>query len=344
MTKTLIFIIALFAVAALVVAAVRYMTVVPGRAHSGPLPPLADGEAALGARLAAHISAVASRPHNLFHYAELEDAARYIEGELQSLGYRTFAQRYEVDSKEVRNIEATIEPADPARSRGSVVVGAHYDSYGDAPGANDNGTGVAALLELARLLANLRGKGDTRIRLVFFVNEEPPFFKTEAMGSYRYARLLAERSEALIGMISLETLGSFDDTPGSQRYPAPFGLLYPSEGNFIAFVATLGSRAWLHRLIRSFRSHTQFPTVGGVAPAFVPGIDWSDHWAFEQFRYPAVMITDTALYRYPHYHLPSDTPDKVDVEKLARITTGVARMVRDVSRAGLPAAAAAPPG
>ena len=343
MTKLLVFGGALLAAAALVFAAFYYMTVVPGRSHGGPLPALEDEEAALAARLHRHIKAIASRPHNLAHYGALEEAARYIERELYSLGYEPVAQVFETDGKAVRNIEATIEPADPARFRGSLVLGAHYDSFGEAPGANDNGTGTAAVIELARLLADLRGKSDLRIRLVLFVNEEPPYFKTEAMGSLHYARRLAERREPVIGMVSLETLGSFYDEPGSQKYPAPFGLLYPREGNFVAFVATLGSRELLHALIESFRRHTAFPTVGGVAPGLVPGIDWSDHWAFEQFRYPAIMVTDTALYRYPHYHLPSDTPDKVDTEKLARITRGVERMVRDMTKPEWPTAAVTPP-
>jgi hypothetical protein len=323
-------------------ASLRYMTSVPGRPHNGPLLPLAADEAALARRLATHIKAIASRPHNLDYYDELEKAARYIEGELKAFGYEPFAQVYEVAGKAVRNIEATIEPADPARLRGTIVLGAHYDSFGDAPGANDNGTGTAAVIELARLLADLRGRTDARIRLVLFVNEEPPYFKTSAMGSFRYARLLAERRERVIGMFSLETLGCFFDRPGTQHYPPPFGLLYPSEGNFIAFVGLLASREFLHAVIRSFRSHTAFPTIGGVAPGFVRGIDWSDHWSFESFRYPAVMVTDTALFRYPHYHQPTDTPDKVDVEKLARITRGMERVAREMAEPDWPTAAVEP--
>ena len=154
--------------------------------------------------------------------------------------------------------------------------------------------------------------------------------------------LLAERREPVIGMISLETLGCFSDQPGSQKYPPPLGLLYPSKGDFIAFVAMPDSRDLMQVLIGSFRSHTRFPTVGGVAPGFVPGIDWSDHWSFEQFRYPAVMITDTAYFRYPHYHKPTDTPDKVDIERLARITHGIERVVREMIRPDWPTAAAKP--
>ncbi len=325
-----------------IVALLRYMTTVPGASHTGPVPQLTADEAAIAGRLRTHITAIASRPHNIAHYAELEKAARYIEDELRALGYEPFAQVYTADQKQVRNIEVTIEPADPARSRGTVVLGAHYNSAGDAPGANDNGSGTAAVLELARLLRDLRGRTDARIRLVLFVNEEPPYFQTPAMGSWQYARLLAERRERIIGMISLETIGWFSDQPGTQQYPPPFGLMYPSAGNFIAFVGMMGSREFLHAVINSFRRHTAFPTVGGVAPGFIPGIAWSDHWSFEEFGFPALMITDTALYRYPHYHQPTDTPDKVDTAKLARITRGLERVVREMVGSNWPTAAPAP--
>ena len=342
MTILLTSFIVLAALIAAVAAGVRYVTAVPGTAHAGPLPTLVPPEEATATLLRTHIWAIASRPHNINHYDELEKAARYIESELEALGYQTVPQVFQVDGRVVRNIEATIEPAQPDASRGTIVLGAHYDSYGDAPGANDNGTGTAAVIELARLLADLRNKSETRIRLVLFVNEEPPYFKTPDMGSYRYAKLLAQRREPVIGMISLETLGCFLDEPGSQKYPPPLGLLYPNKGDFIAFVAMTGSRDLMQALIGSFRQHTKFPTVGGVAPGFIPGIDWSDHWSFEQFRYPAVMITDTAYFRYPHYHKPTDTPDKVDVERLARITHGVERMVRDMVRSDWPTAAIGP--
>jgi hypothetical protein len=319
------------AVAAIVVAGARYVTAVPGQSHQGVLPPSSDAETATAARLRTHIRAIASKPHNIDHYDELEKSARYIEDALKALGYQPVPQVYEVEGRDVRNIEAVIEPSRPDASTKTIVVGAHYDSYGDAPGANDNGSGTAAVIELARLLADLRNTGNKRIRLILFVNEEPPYFQTPDMGSYRYAKLLAERRESVIGMISLETLGCFLDYPGSQKYPPPLGLLYPDKGDFVAFVATPGSRELMQNLIGSFRRHTKFPSVGGVAPGFVPGIDWSDHWSFEQFRYPAVMITDTALFRYPHYHRTTDTPDKVDVDKLARITHGIERVIREMA-------------
>jgi hypothetical protein len=316
-----------------------YNTSVPGRSYSGPLPQLTEREQALSARLARHITAIASVPHNIKHYAELERAARYIEAELTALGYTPVPQIYTVEGKAVRNIEVTIEPQDPARARGSIVIGAHYDSYGDAPGANDNGTGTAATLELARLLMDLRGKSAARIRLVLFVNEEPPYFQTPDMGSVRYAQLMKERREPIIGMISLETMGYFRDEPGSQKYPPPLGLLYPNTGNFIAFVGMTGSRPFVRAAVQSFRNHTSFPSVGGVAPGFMPGIGWSDHWSFEGIDVPALMITDTAPFRYGHYHEPSDTPDKIDIDRLARITAGVERLVRDMTSPQWPIAA-----
>ena len=325
-----------------IVALLRYMTTVPGESHRGPLPALGTGDTLMAERLGAHIAAIASRPHNIANYAELEKAARYIEHQLRALGYEPVAHVFTADQREVRNIEVTIEPADPGRSRGTVVVGAHYDSAGNAPGANDNGSGTAAVLELARLLGDLRGRIDARVRLALFVNEEPPYFRTPQMGSWQYAKLLSERREPIIGMISLETIGWFSDQPGTQRYPPPFGLMYPTEGNFVAFVGMMGSREFLHAVIASFRRHTAFPTVGGVAPGFIPGIAWSDHWSFEHFGFPALMITDTALYRYPHYHLPTDTPDKVDTAKLARVTRGLEKVLREIVRPDWPTAAVGP--
>jgi hypothetical protein len=307
-----------------------FMLYVPGRPHRGPLPPLTTEESDLARRLRRHVEAVATKPHNIRYYAELESAAAYLEATLKGLGYDIVPQAYAVDGRTVRNIGAII----PGRSTSgfeTVVVGAHYDSAGEAPGANDNGSGVAALLELARLLKGA-SPGRHQLRLVFFVNEEPPYYKSERMGSWQFARVLAEQRERVRAMLSLETLGAYSDAAGSQQYPAPFGLFFPSTGNFIAFVGTPGARRLVHEAIGSFRHHTRFPTIGGVAPAVVPGIDWSDHWSFGQFGYPAIMVTDTALYRYPHYHLPSDTPDKLDYERLARVTKGLERVISDLVR------------
>jgi Zn-dependent M28 family amino/carboxypeptidase len=311
--------------------ALRYMTSVPGTSHRGPLPPLTDEEAALAAALQRHVATIAARQHNVAHYVELESAARYIEATLESYGYWAGRQVFTVSGRQVRNIYATIEPPLGTRESETIVVGAHYDSVIGSPGANDNATGAAAVLELARLLADLQGRSSRRIHLVLFVNEEPPYFKTEDMGSLHYARMLAERKERVVAMYSLETLGHYASEPGSQRYPFPFGLVFPNRADFVAFIGLLDARPLLHRTVRSFRAHTAFPTIGGVGPSFVPGLDWSDHWAFAKYGFPAVMVTDTALFRYPHYHLPSDTPDKVDYDKLARVTKGIERVIRELA-------------
>jgi hypothetical protein len=309
------------------VATLLWLTAVPGRSHEGPLPPLSGVEAQLAERLEEHVRAVASVPHNVGYPEALERSALYIEKTLAGIGYEVRRQPFHAGGQEVRNIEAVIEPA--AAGAQTLVVGAHYDSCCNAPGANDNGTGTAGVIELARLLADLKGKSPLRIRLVLFVNEEPPYFMTDLMGSLVYARRLKQSGEPVLGMFSLETLGYYDDAPGSQHYPWPLGLLYPNKGNFVAFVGLTSSRPLVRRAVKSFRTHARFPSVGGTAPGAIPGIAWSDHWSFEQVGIPALMITDTAPFRYPYYHTEQDSPDKVDYRKLARVVSGLERTIRE---------------
>ena len=307
-----------------------YMLGVPGTPHHGSLPALTADERALATRLKTHIAAIAAREHNIDNYDELEKVARHIERALTAAGYKPAPQEFTARGKKVRNIEVTVDPAKPDVE--TIVVGAHYDSAIGTPGANDNATGTAAVIELARLMSDLKGKSPKRIRLVLFVNEEMPYFSTDEMGSLQYAKRLAETNERVTAMYSLETLGYFSDAAGSQQYPAPFGAFFGDRADFISFVGMLGSRALLQDAMRSFRSHTQFPTIGGVAPGFIRGISWSDHWAFAQHGFQALMITDTALFRYPHYHKPTDTPDKIDNERLARVVKGIERVVRDQAK------------
>jgi Zn-dependent M28 family amino/carboxypeptidase len=228
----------------------------------------------------------------------------------------------------VRNIEVEVQGS--ARASEIVIVGAHYDSVLGAPGANDNGSGVAAVIELARLFG---GSSPSRsLRFVTFVNEEPPFSHSDAMGSRHYSRRARERGESIVAMFSLETIGYYSERPGSQHYPFPLSFFYPSTGNFIAFVSNLSSRGLLHEAIAGFRRHAGFPSEGAAAPAFLPGVDWSDHWSFWKEGFPALMVTDTAPYRYPHYHTMQDTPDKVDYERLARVVTGLHGMLREFAQ------------
>jgi Zn-dependent M28 family amino/carboxypeptidase len=210
-----------------------------------------------------------------------------------------------------------------------IVIGAHYDSVRGTVGANDNASGTAAVLEMARLLKDKRLA--RTVRLVAFVNEEPPFFQTEHMGSLVYARLCKKRGDKVVAMFTPETIGFYDDRKGSQRYPAPFNLFYPSEGNFIAFVGNTSSRTLIARSLSSFRKHAQFPSQGAALPGSIQGIGWSDHWSFWQEGWPAFMVTDTAPFRYPHYHETTDTPDKVDYGRTARVVMGLTRVAEDLA-------------
>jgi Zn-dependent M28 family amino/carboxypeptidase len=216
-----------------------------------------------------------------------------------------------------------------------VVVGAHYDSAVECPAANDNATGVAALLELARTFAGRKPR--TTLRFVAFANEEPPFFQTEEMGSMVYARSLAAHGEKVAAMVALETLGCYSDRPGSQKYPPLVGLAYPDRGNFVAFVGNLASRGLARKCVAAFRARAEFPSEGACLPGWIPGIGWSDHWSFWQAGYQGIMVTDTAPFRYAHYHQPTDTPDKVDFDRLARVTAGLAGVVEELAGAGAPA-------
>jgi hypothetical protein len=346
-------------VSAAVAAFLWYMIAVPGRSAPSALPPLTDEERALIAPLEAHVRAIASSEHNLHHPAALEAAARYLEQSLEHVGYRVASQPVESVAIMPRDLSRERPVDRPANDRaaavsdraasmttarlhprnlevelrgaaesGIIIVGAHYDSVQGAPGANDNGSGVAAVLELARLFRDWRPRHTWRF--VLFVNEEQPYFQTDMMGSAAYVRRAQERREPIVAMFSLETIGYFSGAPGSQHYPFPLGLFYPTRGNFLAFVANLGSRALLHETIAAFRSSTQFPSEGVAAPSWVPGVDWSDQWAFWRAGFRALMVTDTALYRYPHYHTLRDTPDKLDYERLARIVRGLERTFREL--------------
>ncbi len=320
------------AIAAAIYTALRYALVfplMPDRPPSAGHATVKPDHDDLAQRLRAHITGIASVPHNIAHYAALEAAARHIETTLTGFGYRTEPQIYVADGVAVRNIEIVIAPEDATAETPTIIIGAHYDSPDDSPGANDNGTGVAATLELARLLRDLTPRTH-RLRIVFWVNEELPYGKTPDMGSWRHAKRLSDSGERVTGMIALETLGFFSDTPGSQQFPFPFGYVYPDTGNFIAFVGLPGSRDFTHRVTRAFRRGASFPAIGGVAPGFIPGIDLSDHWAYHQFGYPALMVTDTAPFRNPYYHATNDLPGTVDYASLARITSELEQLVREL--------------
>lgn len=297
----------------------------PGGSHHGPLPPLDETTKEVQVKLELHVRTLADEigPRNLAHPGSLESSLRYMGQVFREIGYATATQDYEVGKNLVKNLDA--EKTGTGEGDEIVLVGAHYDTQTNSPGANDNGTGVAGVLEIARLLyaRDLR----RTVRFVAFVNEEPPYFHKPIMGSVVYANRCREREENLSAVVVLETIGYYSDEKGSQQYPPPFQWIYPSRGNFIGFVGNTMSGSLVRQCVGFFRGAAAFPSEGAICPDSVPGVGWSDHWSFWQEGYPAIMVTDTALYRYDYYHTPEDTPDKVDFEKTARVVVGLAEVV-----------------
>jgi hypothetical protein len=284
-----------------------------------------DADRALAAGLERDVRVLADSigERHLFASDRLDAAARFLAEELREVGLDPAHQEYEVQGVRVRNVEVEI----PGEAGDEIVlIGAHYDSVVGSPGANDNGSGVAAVLALARTFAD-RTPART-LRFVFFVNEEAPYFQTGAMGSLVYARRSAEQGEDIQGMMSVETIGYYDDAPGSQSYPIPsLERLYPDRGDFLAFVSNLRSVFLMREALGAFRETGGVPSQGAALPGVIAGVGWSDHWAFWQEGYHAFMVTDTAPFRYPYYHTPEDTPDKLDYERMALVVRGLEAVV-----------------
>jgi hypothetical protein len=309
----------------------------PGKnvSKAGPLSP---DEIALREELRANVQKLAGEigERNMWHYAQLNAAADFIEASFSQAGLRTRRDSYETGGQPCHNIEAEI----PGNRPEIIVIGAHYDSVFGSPGANDNGSGAAAVLALAKRFAareteqSPAGRTPNKtLRFVAFVNEEPPYFLSGEMGSQVYARRCKERGEKISAMISLETIGYFSDAPHSQTYPSPgLGLFYPKVGNFIGFVSNVQSRALLRRVIALFRKHAKISSEGASLPAFIPGVSWSDQWSFWQHGYPAIMVTDTAPFRYPYYHSSNDTPDKLDYDRFTLVVSGMEKVIQALAR------------
>jgi hypothetical protein len=303
----------------------------PGKSYDGPLPAASDAQQALATRLRGDVVMLAETigPRGVSDPDGLRQAVAFIERSLRDAGYEPARQTFTCEGVEVANIEAEIAGADKADE--VVVIGAHYDSVARQPGANDNATGVAAVLELARRFAG--AKPARTLRFVLFVNEEPPWFQTELMGSMVYAGRCRQRGEDIAAMVSFDGIGSFSDAPGSQNYPFPFNLAYPSTANFIGIVGNTSSGPLVRRVVGTFREHAQFPSQGGAVPAAIPGVGFSDHWSFWQHGYPGVLVTDTLPFRYEHYHTAADTPDKIDFDRASRVVDGMEHVVRELAGA-----------
>ena len=324
-SKRLAWTVSLAVVPLVILVGIWFVTGMPGSTWTGPLPPLTDREQLIHDNLKRHVAALAGRigERNVWRPEAMAAAAGYIQERFEDAGYTVNVQPFTSRGLTVNNIEAVL-PGQGAADE-IIVVGAHYDSVADSPGADDNASGVAALLELARLLA-----GTTlprTVRFVAFANEEAPFFYGDEMGSNLYAARAQAQGEHVEAMLSLETLGYFTDQPGSQKYPFPFSYLYPDTGNFIGFVGNLSSRSLVRKAVGAFRASTAFPSEGVAAPSGIEGIHWSDHWSFWEAGYPAIMVTDTAPFRYPYYHTAKDTPAQLDYNGLARVTGGLADVV-----------------
>ena len=281
-------------------------------------------------RLETHVYKLAGEigEHNIYHLRALNAAASYICQEWQQQGYEVIRHSYTVEGMECANLEITSEGSNQGGD--IILIGAHYDSVIGSPGANDNGSGIAALLELSRLFINAQHK--KTVRFVAFANEEPPFFYWNSMGSMVYAKQAKKHNDKIIYMISLETIGYYDTQPASQHYPPILKHFYPQTGNFIAFVSNLRSRRTMLQAVKAFRAATDFPVEHIATLAAVPGVSWSDHLSFWRQGYKAFMITDTAFYRYPYYHSSQDTPEKLMYEPFAKMTNGLYLMLLSLAK------------
>ena len=271
-------------------------------------------------RLEKHVRMLAETffPRDETHIENLNRTANYLRKEFQQAKGDVFDQCYDVRQKTYCNVIARFGPDTKER----IVVGAHYDAFGELPGADDNASGVAGLIELAYLL----GKAllPTRVELVAFTLEEPPYFRTQNTGSAVHASSLKKQGVSVRIMISLEMIGFFSDADNSQKFPIPLmKLFYPSRGDFIVVVGKLGQGPITRRVKRAMRTGTALGVYSINAPAFVAGIDWSDHLYYWQAGYPAVMITDTSIYRNSNYHTENDTAASLDYKRMAMVVQAV---------------------
>ncbi|MCI4626177.1 MAG: M28 family peptidase [Candidatus Magnetoovum sp. WYHC-5] len=309
-----------------VVVFVYHFENMPGDSYKGEVKPLSNNEKVLKAQLQNHIHILAETigERNMEYMDRLEETVVYIKDNLTRVGYEYVnLQEYQVRNRIVKNIEVEIKGQTLPQQ--IVVVGAHYDSVFGSPGANDNGTAVAALLEIAAFIRKTVPK--RTVRFVFFVNEEPPFFETQQMGSRVYAKRAREAKEDIIAMFAMDTIGYYTDESGSQKYPSVLRFFYPDKGNFLAFTSNITSRHVLYKAIAIFRKSTPLPSLGIAAFEWIPGVGWSDHWSFWKEGYPAILMTDTAPFRYKYYHTHVDTYDKIDYDRYCRVVLGIREIV-----------------
>ncbi len=260
---------------------------------------------------------------------QLEMVATWIESEFQQWG-PTRRQTYTANGSSYSNVILELGPGHADASSELIVIGAHYDSWDGLPGADDNASGVAGVLELARLLSTADLAGP--VQLVAWPLEEPPWFRGDDMGSYRHAQALSVAGRKLKFMVSVEMIGYFSSVEGSQHYSIPgLGLIYPDTGNFIAVVGSLGEMSLVRQFKHAFSSASELPIHSFNAPASLHGVDFSDHLSFWRFGYPALMLTDTSFNRNLAYHTMDDTADRLDYDSMAAVIDGVYQVVVDLT-------------
>lgn len=281
-------------------------------------------------RLYEHVKHLSVRigSRSIHEYEKLEATKHYIVSYLKDISYTPGFQEYNYNGKAYSNITVSIKgEGDPGET---VVIGAHYDTVYGTPGADDNASAVAVLLELCRALKDF--SPERALKMIFFTLEEPPMFRSKFMGSYIYASEAKARGENISAMVCLEMVGYYDDKEGGQTFPLPFmSLVYPSTPNFIAVVGNLTSRNLVERIKNSINKSSHIPVETLSTVSFVPGVDFSDHRSFWKMGYPAVMITDTAFYRNPNYHSVKDTIDTLNFNKMSSLLVGLVQTVKDLS-------------
>lgn len=270
---------------------------------------------------------------NMHTTGTMDSSVTFIQERFTSMGYSVENHQYTLQrgiyaGRTASNLIIEIPGSD--KNDEIIVIGAHYDTVSGSPGANDNASGVAVLLAAA---GELQGtEPDRTIRFIAFANEEPPFFQTADMGSYAYARRSGERGEKIAAMIALDGLGYYDTSPGSQSYPLPgLGFAYSNRADFIGLVTRLSDLSLLRKISAGFKDAGVIPTESAALPGFLPGVNWSDHWSFWKHGYPGMLITDTLLFRDPHYHTPGDTPERLNYQNMGRITTALVSTIEKLA-------------
>lgn len=306
----------------------------PGTSYPGAPPSLSDDESELSQRLRDHVERLSHEigERGVHKLSALEEASESIQRALRRSGYSPVEQPFQASGVTLHNLSVEIPGA---RSSEIVILGAHYDSPPRSPGADDNASGCAALLEIADRLS--KRAFDRTVRFVFFAGGEGLLAGTESMGSRVTAKASREARERIVAVLSLDALGIYSDESRSQSRPFPLGACYPDRGDFLAFVGDIGSRALMRQCVADFRGAVQMPSEGACLPGWIPGLSSGDQASYWTEGFKAVLVTDTGALRSDNYHKMGDTYDRLNYGRLARVVIGVAHVAETLaSRAALP--------